>query len=107
MRLEEFFRRTESFGKEAPQTLPADFATRTIKPKHWPPGMFDGGLTNLFADAKPVAYGGNFPKGNSGLCHPIRPRIHAQKQNALASGRKPAQIRLVCFPGVIQGIVNM
>ena len=102
-----FFRRGKSFVKQAPQATTADFAARAGEAVDGALGVFAGGFADGGVDAEPIARGGDFAEGYTGLGHAEGTGVHAEKDNFLFVGGGEAEVLFVRGPRVVERIVNV
>jgi hypothetical protein len=69
--------------------------------------MLAGRFINVFINAEPVTNGCDLAKWNASLCHAKGAWIHPQKKNPACRFRIPCQIRMVRFPSILQGVVDV
>ena len=104
---EESFRRTKPVGEQLPQTAATHLGTHAVESEHRTFWMFQFRASDGSPDFHPVANGGNLAKWNPRLCHPEGPGIHAQKDDSLFPAAKPAQIKFMGRPCIIQRVVDV
>src|SRR5581483_6044485 len=104
---EKFLGPPKALLEQSPQTFAADFAARTIKPKHRSLRIFFFRSVDACDDAEPVAHRGDLAKRNPRLGHPEWSWIHSEKDDAFFRVSVSAQIHFVCAPRVLERIVDM
>ena len=103
----ELLGRSETLGKEPPETLPADFHPAAIKTLHWASRMFESRAVDGGLDSHPIAHRGNLAKGHAGLRHAKRSRVHSQKDDFFPRCPKTPQVYLVGFPRINERVIDV
>lgn len=97
----------KTLSEQAPQSLTADFAARTIQSSDDAFGMFRTGLADLRLKFHPVAHGVDLAEWDSGLNHAPRTGIHAQEDHPLGRAAERPEISFMPGPGVIQRVIDV
>jgi len=100
-------RLAKTLGEVAPEPPAADFRLRAVKTEHGALRMLALRFAHGFADAHPVAHGGDLAKGDAGLRHAEGAGIHADEDDALRAASKTPQIGFMRRPGVVERLVNI
>lgn len=97
----------ELSGKEVPEAAAADLGPGAIEAEDRAIGMFEGWFADGPLDLEPIADGGDFAEGNTGLGHSERAWVHPEEQDALGRIAVFAEVKFVCLPGISERIINM
>ena len=102
---EKALRAAEAFGEQPPEPAPADFRAVALEARNRPARVLTPGPADGATDAKPIANGGDFAEGNTGLGHAEWTRVHPEKDDSLTALAKSAQVVGVRFPGVGKWVI--
>ena len=97
----------EPVPRPPPQPPSAHLAARALEPEHRALGVFAIGAADPLLDPDPVAHRLDLAEGHAGLHHAVRPRVHAQQQQAPPRAAGPGQETPGGLAGVSQRIVDV
>jgi serine protease Do len=97
----------EALSEEAPEASAADFGLGTGEADDGAFGMFAVGFADRLVDAHPIAHGGDFTEGDTGLGHAKGAGIHADEDDTFFAAAKAAEVDLMRGPGVVEGLIDV
>ena len=103
---EKIFRRGEAFAEQSPQATATDFTACAGESVDGALGVLAGGFADRGIDSNPIARGGDFTKGYTGLCHPEGAWVHAEENGFLFCGSGKPEVLLMRGPCVVERIVH-
>src|SRR5690606_8952885 len=98
---------SKAITKQPPEPLAADLAARTGQSLNRSLGVLHCWFADRCIDLEPVAYRFDLPERNAGLRHAPRARVHPQEQHAYGRRLTLLDVLAMCWPSVVQRVVNM
>lgn len=97
----------EFFRKKTPEASSADFGSGAGHAIDAALGVLVGGFSDKGIEAHPVADGGDFSEGDSGLGHAVGAGIHAKEEDAFFVLSEFFEVCMIAVGGVVEGEVGV